>query len=91
MPDEVDPDATESSLNARYRELTEAIQAYVSESMNGGVVTDWTLSVERSDGAVTSLLVFMSKTMTAWKATGFATWTYKRLNSIAQAVLDAGA
>ena len=79
------------ALETRRSELEHAIQRYVREAREGGLVLDWVLTVEHDDGeGRRSLLVFPGPTMTAWKALGFATWIHRRLVALAEAVFSAG-
>ena len=79
------------ALDTARSDLEHAIQAYVREATDGGIVLDWVLSVERDDGEGNrSLLVYPGPTLTAWKALGFGTWIYRRLTRLAEVVLDAG-
>lgn len=86
-----DPDLAAPTTHSALDALHDAIQTYVAESIQGGVVVDWVLSTEVDHGAVNrSFLIWPSKTMTAWKLHGFAYWSHRKLSDLAQRMMDMG-
>lgn len=90
MIDQPQPDPV--AVKERLIDLDLAIQAYVAEATAApaSVVVDWSICVERADENGGRLfLTYFSPTMTAWKLSGFAEWSYHRLKHLAGSVLHA--
>lgn len=81
----------EPAIGTTYEQLDRAIQRYVAESVQGGIVSEWTITVEHVNPSNTrNILVFLSEGMTGWKLYGMAMWSYRRMMSLVQTALDGG-
>lgn len=88
MSDQPQPDPV--AVKERLDDLDRAIQAYVAEATAtpASVVVDWSICVERADeNGSRTFLSYFSPTMTPWKVSGFAEWSYHRLKQLAGSIL----